>query len=95
MLSISEWVVSGGMFTILVFTLKNARDMNTTLTNMKKERDEKIVRIYERFDEYKNHFEEKHVSKDICQILNKQIKDDVSEIKADVKELLKLRKNGG
>ena len=77
MMSITEWVVSGGLLAILAFTLKS-----------NKEHQDKVDRVYERFDEYKNHFEEKYTSKDICQVLHKQIKDDVAEIKADVKQLL-------
>ena len=79
-----EWVIGGGgLLALFAFLWKSIGDQN-----------KKISRVYGRFDEYKNHFEEKHVSKDICQILHKGIKDDVSEIKADVKSLLR-KSNGG
>ena len=50
--------------------------------------------IYKRFDEYKKHLEETHVSKEVCGILHNQIVEDVCEIKADVKKLLLMAKNG-
>lgn len=81
---VMEWIIGGGgLLAIFAMLWKNNKDVNA-----------KVSRVYGRFDEYKSSFEEKHVSKDICQILHKQIKDDVSEIKADVKELLK-KSNGG
>lgn len=52
----------------------------------------KRKRIYERLDEVKKATEEKFVSKEVCGIHTEQIKSDVSEIKMDVKSL--LRKNG-
>lgn len=48
-------------------------------------------RIYERVDEVKKCLKQEFTSKDVCEILHKQLGQDVSEIKADIKLL--LRKN--
>lgn len=45
--------------------------------------------MYRRFDEYKKHMEGTHVSEKVCGILHEQLNKDVSEIKSDVKELLR------
>ena len=83
-ISIMEWIIGGGgLLALFIMVFKNNSDVNT-----------KVSRVYQRLDEYKSHFEDKHVSKDICQILHKQIKDDVAEIKADVKTLIR-KSNGG
>ena len=55
---------------------------------------EKVGTIFKRFDQYKRHLEETHVSKEVCGILHNQICEDIVEIKADVKELVKIAKNG-
>lgn len=78
MISLTDFVVSGGLLGVLTFVWKAANEQN-----------KKISRIYQRFDEYKEHFETKYVARDMCAILHKQIKDDIAEIKIDVKELLK------
>jgi hypothetical protein len=61
-----------------------------------------IGRMYGRFDEYKAHLEESHVSKEVCGILHNQICEDIVEIKADgkatqkaVNELLVMVKKNG
>lgn len=51
--------------------------------------DKKIGRVYGRFDEYKNHLEDTHTRKEVCDIKHEQISNDLMEIKKDVKELLK------
>ena len=56
--------------------------------------DKKVGTVFKRFDEYKKHLEETHVSKEVCGILHNQICEDIVEIKADVKELLTRSKNG-
>ena len=61
----------------------------TMATECKKQ----IGTVYRRFDEYKDHIEKTHVSKEVCGILHHQICDDINEIKRDVKELLKRGKN--
>ena len=49
-------------------------------------------RIYERIDEHKDYSNATYTRKDMCQVLHKQIKDDLAEVKLDVKKL--LQKNG-
>jgi hypothetical protein len=50
--------------------------------------EKKINTVFRRFDDYKHHLEETHVSKEVCGILHKQICEDIVEIKADIKKLL-------
>lgn len=78
MTSISEWLMCGGLLALIGLLFKVDKDGQ--------HRDN---RIYERFDEYKKGFDDKHVSKEVCGILHKQIVDDLKEIKADVKTLVK------
>jgi len=56
--------------------------------------EKKVGTVFKRFDEYKKHLEDTHVSKEVCGILHNQICEDIVEIKADVKELLTRSKNG-
>ena len=51
-------------------------------------------RVYERFDEYKKNLEGSHVRKEVCEVMHKQLVNDVNEVKKDVKELLKRSANG-
>lgn len=46
--------------------------------------------LWKRFDQYKRHLEETHVSKEVCGILHNQICEDIVEIKADGKATQKL-----
>ena len=47
---------------------------------------------FKRLDEYKSRSDEKYVDKNVCEVLNKTLTEDVKEIKTDVKIL--LRQNG-
>ena len=58
--------------------------------------------IFRRFDEYKETVKREHVTKDVCglvqqNVLNKieQNSNTLTEIKADVKELVTAKRNGG
>ena len=64
----------------------------TVVSVMATECKKNINRVYERFDEYKQRMEETHVSKEFFALVHKQLVEDIIEIKADVKTLLK---NGG
>jgi hypothetical protein len=55
--------------------------------------DNKVSRVYKRLDDVKSETDKKFVHVQVCEVLHKQIKEDVTEIKQDVKELLK--RNGG
>ena len=57
--------------------------------------DNKVNRVYERLDEIKEFNDKTFVRSEMCQVLHKQIKDDIQEIKSDVKQLLKLKKTNG
>jgi len=72
-----EWLVAGGIIALVLFVIAG-----------NKETDTKIKRVYTRLDEVKDGVDKKHVSKEVCSIIHKQIGDDVREIKSDVKKLL-------
>jgi len=72
-----EWMITGGVLGLVIFVLANHR-----------ETDGKIKRVYNRLDEVKDAIGTRHVSKEVCAILHKQLGDDVKEIKMDVKKLL-------
>lgn len=77
-----DWVMGGGILGIVAMVFKNGKDA-----------DSKVSRIYQRFDEYKQHLEGRMVSKDVCEVHTQQMISDIKDIKQDVKEL--LRRNGG
>lgn len=54
--------------------------------------EKRISNIFKRFDQHKDHTDKTYVRKDMCNVLNERICDDISEVKSDVKLLLK--KNG-
>jgi hypothetical protein len=64
------------------------------VTESNKDNDDKIKRVYQRFDEYKDHLEGTHVRKEICDLLHLQTSEDIKEIKADVKFILQEIRNG-
>ena len=66
----------------------------TVVAAMAAECRKSIGRVYQRFDEYKEHLEKTHVSREVHDIKYEQLKGDLKEIKADVKSLLK-KANGG
>ena len=61
----------------------------TVVSVMANECKKNINRVYERFDEYKQHMEETHVSKEFFAFVHKQLVEDILEIKSDVKTLLR------
>ena len=62
-----------------------------------KSNDGKVDRVYKRLDEVKQFNDSTFVRNEMCQMISKQLKDDVSEIKHDVKQLLRngSAKQGG
>lgn len=56
---------------------------------MGQDTEKKITRMYQRFDTYKEHLETTHTRKEVCDVKHEQIANDLTEIKKDVKELLK------
>ena len=55
----------------------------------------KLKRQYDRFDEFKEHIEGTHTRKEVCLVIHDQLKDELKEIKSDVKEILKKVKFNG
>jgi len=51
--------------------------------------DNKVNRVYERLDEVKKDSDCIFVRKDLCQVLNEQMRQDIQEIKQDVKMILR------
>ena len=52
----------------------------------------KVNRVYQRLDEVKTDHDGRYQHKNVCEVLYKGVRDDLTEIKADLKLLLK--KNG-
>ena len=52
-----------------------------------------IHRMYTRFDEHKKRMEDTHITKDFFALAHKQLIVDISEIKADIKTLLRNGKD--
>ena len=57
---------------------------------MEQDMGKKLGKVYNRFDEFKKNIEATHVRKEVCEVVHRQLGADMSEVKADVKELLKL-----
>ena len=83
-----QWVMTGGILVISGFSIATYRYVG----KIKDEDEKKRSRIYERLDEVKEVISEKFVHKDMCEVLHKQVSSDLTEIKTDLKLL--LRKNG-
>jgi len=76
--------IQGGIFLVAVFGL---------VVSSNRVSEGKRARIYERIDEVKRNFEEKSVSKEVCTLTTDHMQKDLSEIKTDVKILLRLTGN--
>lgn len=76
--TILTYIIGGGLIALVGFILNNNR-----------EQDKKIARSYERLDVTKKYQDETFTRKDICAVLHKQIADDLSEIKLDLKILVR------
>ena len=83
--TIIQWVMAGGIIVIVVFAIATYRAMDV----FKEAESSKRARIYERLDEVKKDAEGKFTKKDYCDLLHKQISADLTEIKTDVKILLR------
>ena len=83
-----EWLVAGGVIAIAGFSISTYRYTG----KVKDETDVKVARTYERLDEVKENIDMEYARKDMCHVLHKQISEDLSDIKTDLKLL--LRKNG-
>ena len=54
--------------------------------------EQRISKVYTRMDEVKKEFGLDHVRKDVCAVINKSMREDLREIKSDLKKL--LHRNG-
>jgi len=85
---IVAWVMAGGILTITGFSIATY----CYVGKVKDEVEKKIDRNYNRLDEVKEEINIGYTRKEVCAILHAQISQDLTEIKTDVKLL--LRKNG-
>jgi len=74
-------VLGGGMLGLVGFAIKTYVDMNRKASGM-----------YKRLDVYRDEMYGRFTTKEVCEIMHRQLKEDILEIKADVKSL--LHKNG-
>lgn len=97
------WYYAGGIKKMSDnFNQKNEemrKDFDAKLTQAREENEKKRSRIFERIDEVKENMSVKYVRNDICGVMHKQfldtvddIKTEISEIRKDIKELLKTNK---
>jgi len=91
---IAIWVF---MIGVTGFTIKSYVNSSA----IKEDSSKKVNRVYQRIDEVKKDSETKFVASKVCAVLNeglnaqtKEIKDDLRDIKKDIKELLTISKNG-
>jgi hypothetical protein len=66
--------------------------LSVFLWNYNRYQEQRIGKVYTRIDQVKDKFSLDHVRKDVCEVLNKTMRDDLREIKADLKKL--LHRNG-
>ncbi len=75
---IVDWIIGGGIIGLVGLMFKNNID-----------NDQKVARVYTRLDEVKKDAENRYTPARVCEILHKQISVDLTEIKTDIKLLLK------
>lgn len=90
-MEVLEWIMGGGLLAVVAFAA--ATYMN--VGKIKEETEQRHARFYSRLDEVKQMVESKYASKDVCKILHDQVSRDLSDIKADLKLLLRMNKNNG
>jgi len=71
-----DWFATGGLVALFGLLWKSNYD-----------REQSIGRVYKRFDEYKKHIEETHVSKDVCTVIHEDSKRQFCEIKNSLDKL--------
>ncbi len=69
------------------------KQVTNDIQHISNEESEKRRRVYERLDENKKEADERYVGKSVCDVLHIQLGRDISEMKGDIKTLLK--RNGG
>lgn len=80
-----ELIMGGGLIVSIVALIG-------IVASYKKDTNKTISRVYERIDETRERSEEKYRTKDVCREVTTQVRNDLTEIKADIKLL--LRSNG-
>jgi len=80
------WEVLGSAIAIILTFLGVTWKMTKDLRD---ERTKEIGGVFKRFDEFKDHIRESHVSKEMFAFVHKQMVQDIGEIKNDVKTLLR------
>jgi hypothetical protein len=77
-----ELIVGGGIIVALL-------GLMTLVAHSNAKNDTKVSRVYQRIDEVKQDTEVRFQHKNVCEILSKTIVDQLTELRADVKLLLK------
>ena len=77
-------ITSGTLLALIVFVLKNNKDNRDS-----------VSRVYNRLDEVKKNNDEKYTNRQVCDVKHEQLLRDVTEIKLDVKLLLRNGKRKG
>jgi len=89
-MTFAEGAIIGGLvLTMLGIIIEAIRRFYIQIQELAANKEASHARIYERLDETKIKADEKFASKEVCQIMHKQISDALSDIKTDVKLLLK------
>lgn len=89
--------------TVLIATLGTAVGLVATVSGMAWKMTTEVrdhcdiaqKRMFERFDEFKGHMETTHTRREVCEVLHEQLRADITEMKSDIKEVLKISRNGG
>jgi len=81
-----NYITAGGIVGLLGLMLKLSRDTRT-------EQDKKISNVYRRFDENKEHVENKFIITQVCDERHKRIDESLTRIEDNIKFL--VQKNGG
>jgi len=76
------------MGSVLIGAVGLTFKFNASVENVNKTQDQKRDRVYARLDEHKRFIDDQFTRKDVCKILHEQVKNDLAEIKADVKKIL-------
>ena len=74
---LEHWVTATALVTLIIAVWKSSSDNHI-----------RVGRVYQRLDEVKEQHQEKYTSKEVCGILHQELKEDMREIKTDVKKIL-------
>ena len=90
-IAIGSFVIStvGFMYKMTKDVAEIKKQVTNDIQHIAEEEATRRARVYERLDEVKKFADEKFVNKDMCHVLHEQQAKDITEIKLDVKTLIK------